>query len=64
MQDRIRQVDEISCNARPDHTFGSFSTDWHVCAMSGLPLPLIATAERMSRLGGFVPQPDSRHRSK
>ena|SRR5215472_11710584 len=23
MQDRINQVDEISCTARPDHTFGS-----------------------------------------
>jgi len=23
MQDRIRQIDETSCNARPDHTFGS-----------------------------------------
>ena len=26
MQDRICQVDETSCNARPDHTFGSFSS--------------------------------------
>ncbi len=25
MQDRICQVDETSCNARPDHTFGSNS---------------------------------------
>ncbi|WP_210205912.1 hypothetical protein, partial [Bradyrhizobium algeriense] len=24
MQDRICQVDETSCNARPDHTFGSW----------------------------------------
>src|SRR6266542_1803835 len=23
MQDRICQIDETSCNARPDHTFGS-----------------------------------------
>jgi len=23
MQDRIRQIDETSCTARPDHTFGS-----------------------------------------
>jgi hypothetical protein len=23
MQDRIRQIDETSCNARPDHTLGS-----------------------------------------
>ena len=26
MQDRICQVDETSCNARPDHTFGSFAS--------------------------------------
>jgi hypothetical protein len=25
MQDRICQVDETSCNARPDHTFGSLA---------------------------------------
>jgi hypothetical protein len=23
MQDRYRQIDELSCDARPDHTFGS-----------------------------------------
>jgi hypothetical protein len=22
MQDRYRQIDELSCDARPDHTFG------------------------------------------
>jgi hypothetical protein len=27
MQDRICQVDETSCNARPDHTSGSISTE-------------------------------------
>src|ERR1700732_89071 len=27
MQDRICQVDETPCNARPDHTSGSFSTE-------------------------------------
>jgi hypothetical protein len=26
-QDRICQVDETSCNARPDHTFGSIATE-------------------------------------
>ena len=26
MQDRIARIDETSCNARPDHTFGSFAT--------------------------------------
>jgi hypothetical protein len=25
MQDRIARIDEISCTARPDHTFGSIS---------------------------------------
>src|SRR5258708_24879922 len=28
MQDRICQVDETSCNARPDHTFGSIASVW------------------------------------
>jgi hypothetical protein len=28
MQDRICQVDETSCNARPDHTSGSFASFW------------------------------------
>src|SRR6266702_7878494 len=28
MQDRICQVDETSCNARPDHTFGSIASFW------------------------------------
>ncbi len=28
MQDRICQVDETSCNARPDHTFGSIASLW------------------------------------
>jgi hypothetical protein len=27
MQDRICQVDETSCNARPDHTFGSIAAE-------------------------------------
>jgi hypothetical protein len=26
MQDRIAGIDETSCTARPDHTFGSFAT--------------------------------------
>jgi hypothetical protein len=30
MQDRICQVDETSCNARPDHTFGSCVDDARV----------------------------------
>src|SRR5258707_436955 len=34
MQDRICQVDETSCNARPDHTFGS-KTDFSGTAASG-----------------------------
>src|SRR5882672_9278945 len=28
MQDRICQVDETSCNARPDHTLGSKAPFW------------------------------------
>ena len=28
MQDRICQVDETSCNARPDHTLGSITSFW------------------------------------
>src|SRR6266508_4923956 len=31
MQDRICQVDETSCNARPDHTLGSIASLWDVC---------------------------------
>ena len=27
MQDRIARIDETPCTARPDHTFGSFSTE-------------------------------------
>src|SRR6266404_30000 len=30
MQDRICQVDETSCNARPDHTSGSSASSWGV----------------------------------
>jgi hypothetical protein len=26
MQDRIARIDETSCTARPDHTYGSFAT--------------------------------------
>src|SRR5215470_14043204 len=32
-----RQIDETSCDARPDHTFGSFATDR--CAMKIGPCP-------------------------
>jgi hypothetical protein len=28
MQDRINQVDETSCTARPDHTVGSQAANW------------------------------------
>ena len=38
MQDRICQVDETSCNARPDHTLGQTRKSSPVRAMSGLPL--------------------------
>ena len=35
MQDRICQVDETSCNARPDHTFGSFASFWERPVVEG-----------------------------
>src|SRR5215472_3534209 len=38
MQDRICQVDETSCNARPDHTFGSFATGRAAVAYHWCPL--------------------------
>ena len=44
MQDRVNQVDETSCNARPDHTGGSFSTKFSGFAYR--PLPLSPKSER------------------
>jgi hypothetical protein len=41
MQDRICQVDETSCNARPDHTFGSLSEN----LASPLPLSVSPSAD-------------------
>ena len=41
MQDRICQVDETSCNARPDHTFGSIQQN---------PPSTVTTPPVMSRL--------------
>ncbi len=38
MQDRICQVDETSCNARPDHTFGSIATGLAVQKFRRCPL--------------------------
>src|SRR3982074_2788799 len=46
MQDRICQVEETSCNARPDHTFGSIAPfrDAHDKSDSTLPAqPVDAT---------------------
>ena len=39
MQDRIRQIDEISCNARPDHTFGSKPEELRMSTTSPLNSP-------------------------
>jgi len=34
MQDRYRQIDELSCDARPDHTLRSIAPTWDVRAES------------------------------
>ena len=34
MQDRIARIDETSCTARPDHTFGSKPVGYSVTATS------------------------------
>jgi hypothetical protein len=47
MQDRIRQIDEIPCTARPDHTFGSIAS-WPALAsrrpISAMPRKLSSSA--------------------
>jgi ribosomal protein S12 methylthiotransferase accessory factor len=58
MQDRICQVDETSCNARPDHTLGHSRPTWSVHVTSGL--PLIAIELRTSPVVRFVPISDIR----
>jgi len=42
MQDRIARIDETSCTARPDHTFGSISVD---------PVPTVMSGSASSGLG-------------
>jgi hypothetical protein len=54
MQDRIRQIDETSCNARPDHTYGSHPEELRTTKTSPLCLPK-ADLERTSRVGWFGP---------
>jgi hypothetical protein len=41
MQDRICQVDETSCNARPDHTLGQSRRFDRLRPISALPLILL-----------------------
>src|SRR5260370_32819827 len=53
MQDRICQVDETSCNARPDHTLGQSLPKAIVPAMSAFPPR--ATEERTWRHVSKVP---------
>ena len=53
MQDRICQVDETSCNARPDHTLGQKETCRPLSRTSALPLK--ADSERTSRHVREVP---------
>jgi hypothetical protein len=36
MRDRYRRIDELSCDARPDHTFGSISTDSPLLDQDGI----------------------------
>src|SRR5262245_4879461 len=43
MQDRIRQIEEISCNARPDHTLGSRGEELSLSTASPL-LPQLPTS--------------------
>src|SRR6476661_7430863 len=60
MQDRICQVDETSCNARPDHTLGQK-------LKSDRPLPssaLTSTADIMHEGCDFRKVPDSDIRSR
>src|SRR4051812_13925101 len=47
MQDRYRQIDELSCDARPDHTLGQVRPISNVRSTSAL--PLIATRLRKWR---------------
>jgi len=62
MQDRFRQVDETSCNARPDHTFGSFSTERaeFACQLMSTSLqqqPALGRATLQNRLRAICVEP-------
>jgi hypothetical protein len=53
MQDRISQIDEIPCTARPDHTWGQKRPKDDVRTESGL--PPTADIEPQDRHVPFVP---------
>src|SRR4051812_32877869 len=53
MQDRICQVDETSCNARPDHTFGSEAAVEAIFFSSASGLPASADITGAEALFGF-----------
>src|SRR5947207_1045133 len=57
MQDRINQVDEISCTARPDHTVGSIASVGPSSMTSDLALE--ADTATVGRHVSKVPFPDS-----
>jgi hypothetical protein len=45
MQDRHRQIDELSCDARPDHTLGHKQTSTDCCGALAFDTPQHYTAE-------------------
>ena len=64
MQDRINQVDEISCTARPDHTVGSISS--FQARGDFVRLTPRSGRFRRNRFFGNVPHPDmpTRHQAR
>ena len=58
MQDRIRRIEETSCNARPDHTLGSYpDLPWGVAC----PLPPVRTSRAIALAPAINDvQPDAR----
>src|ERR1700738_3996372 len=52
MQDRICQVDETPCNARPDHTFGSTAEVRHQASRVrvALPVNIVQRRQQQSRM--------------
>src|SRR5215468_8598077 len=58
MQDRICQVDETSCNARPDHTFGSKCEELEESTTSPLSLRN-SPSKRTSPIGRNGPGADN-----